>query len=55
MSENLYLFEIDGFPNYFVGADLNIYSEKYGYMKRLKGIVGFSGYHGLEFELNRGY
>jgi hypothetical protein len=48
MSEPNLLFEIDGFPKYFVGTNLNIYSEKSGYMRKMKGCINGQGYYSVE-------
>lgn len=42
------LFEIDGFKNYFVGTD-GVYSEKWGYMKKLKEGINSCGYYTVCF------
>ena len=39
-----YLIELEDFPCYFVGVD-GIYSEKSGYMKKLKGGINSHGYY----------
>jgi hypothetical protein len=45
MSETNLLFEIDGFPKYFVGTDLNFYSEKTGKMKMMRQHIDNQGYY----------
>ena len=39
------LFEIKDFPEYFVGTDLNIYSEKWGKLKKLNKCINSNGYY----------
>jgi hypothetical protein len=39
------LFEIDEYPGYFVGTDLNIYSEKQGSIKMMKQGIDARGYY----------
>jgi hypothetical protein len=39
------LFEIDEYPGYFVGTDLNIYSEKQGSIKMMKSEINTKGYY----------
>lgn len=41
------LFEIDDFPHYFVGTDLNIYSEKRGKIKKMKQNISGKRYYML--------
>jgi len=49
MSEPNLLFEIDGFPDYFVGVDLNIYSGKRDKIKKLKTHINVYGYYLVSF------
>lgn len=48
--DNNYLFEIKDFPEYFVGTDLNIYSEKSGKMKMMDGSIGNKGYYRVSLQ-----
>jgi len=47
------LFEIDEYPGYFVGTDLNIYSERRGSIKMLKQSLDNNGYYYIKLKKDK--
>ena len=47
-----YLFELEEFPDYFVGVD-GIYSDKFGKMKKMKGSINSWGYYNVVLSKDR--